>query len=914
MSIDMNKYDRMLRTYGLSATQLLQSGCVYIVGLKRGFAGEICKNLALSGINTIYLVGTDIVDSLDIKSSMYYKKEGDKCSHILLHAIKELNSTVSVYTCDSVFTCDTGDSIENLIPNSVVVSINSTIQDTISINNICRQSNCAMVHVMSSGLAGSIFVDCITTTVMDATGSIHEPIQIKDIVSNGTIFCNSHDLSIGDLVRFTMIEGKDVDFLLSKNWKVIDTNYHSIKIELPESLDNFKFINGVMEYVPQPTIFKHKPLSEFETFAHETKMLDCVLSNKECDKEYMYTRNLVFEPVTSLIGGFASNEVIKLISHKYTPLEQFITWSDFNVIGDVYSSEETVINASIDILARLKELNILMVGCGALGCEWLKNMAMLGCGEKGSIDIVDPDHIEHSNLSRQFLFRPFHVKQSKCKVAKDMIRVINGNMNISTYEHKLSSENIELTQKVFANKDIVINCLDNIEARRYVDKNCFEYSLPLFESGTMGMKGNTMPIIPFITETYSNMSDPAEEKQFPVCTIKHFPNQILHTIHWARDNFELYNRGPMNCNKYTLDKNYLEGLSLVERNQAIQDINYFLFNPPSTWLDTIEKARASFEHEFNHTIKQLLHCFPKDHTINGQLFWSHGKICPDSLDISLDRKDTLDYIYSTCKLLCRVYNILDQFTIDDVIQFLNDFPERFKMNEFIPKDMTIAKDDAELNKTIDSSVVSEININSNMILYPQEFEKDDDTNGHIDYITSASNCRAKNYRIIPATRYETKGIAGRIIPAVATTTSTVVGLIGMELLRYVAGHKKCSDYRSWFMNMADNMVLYSEPIEMPSINIGKTKINGWTKFNYNIIEKSNSTLKELVDFYEKLFETKIYMILYGSAILYLESSDSINSRLIDIFSSSYDIDIIQNRVTITLISEDSNIELPPIIL
>ena len=82
MSIDMNKYDRMLRTYGLSATQLLQSGCVYIVGLKRGFAGEICKNLALSGINTIYLIGTDTVDSLDIKSSMYYKKEGDKCSHI----------------------------------------------------------------------------------------------------------------------------------------------------------------------------------------------------------------------------------------------------------------------------------------------------------------------------------------------------------------------------------------------------------------------------------------------------------------------------------------------------------------------------------------------------------------------------------------------------------------------------------------------------------------------------------------------------------------------------------------------------------------------------------------------------------------------------------------------------------------
>ena len=59
----------------------------------------------------------------------------------------------------------------------------------------------------------------------------------------------------------------------------------------------------------------------------------------------------------------------------------------------------------------------------------------------------------------------------------------------------------------------------------------------LFESGTMGMKGNTQPVIPFLTETYSNSNDPVVEKEFPVCTIKNFPNSIQHTIHWARDYF-----------------------------------------------------------------------------------------------------------------------------------------------------------------------------------------------------------------------------------------------------------------------------------------------------------------------------------------------------------------------------------------
>ena len=41
-----------------------------------------------------------------------------------------------------------------------------------------------------------------------------------------------------------------------------------------------------------------------------------------------------------------------------------------------------------------------------------------------------------------------------------------------------------------------------------MDEMCFKFGLPLFESGTTGTKGNTQPVIPFITETYSNSNDP----------------------------------------------------------------------------------------------------------------------------------------------------------------------------------------------------------------------------------------------------------------------------------------------------------------------------------------------------------------------------------------------------------------------
>lgn len=94
---------------------------------------------------------------------------------------------------------------------------------------------------------------------------------------------------------------------------------------------------------------------------------------------------------------------------------------------------------------------------------------------------------------------------------------------------------------------------------------------------------------------------------------------------------------------------------------------------------------------------------------------------------------------------------------------------------------------------------------------PADFEKDEDRNFHIDFIAAAANLRATNYKIDQASRHTCKMIAGKIIPAVATTTASVTGLIMLELYKLMQG-KEMEEFRNSSNNLGTNLYLFSEPM------------------------------------------------------------------------------------------------------
>lgn len=102
----------------------------------------------------------------------------------------------------------------------------------------------------------------------------------------------------------------------------------------------------------------------------------------------------------------------------------------------------------------------------------------------------------------------------------------------------------------FGELDAVTNALDNVKARKYIDKRCIKNLVPLLDSGTLGPKGHVQVILPHLTETYGEKDDPEETGDIPHCTLKMFPEETLHCVEWSRDKFgKLFSLRPKRINE-----------------------------------------------------------------------------------------------------------------------------------------------------------------------------------------------------------------------------------------------------------------------------------------------------------------------------------------------------------------------------
>ncbi|KAK7114229.1 hypothetical protein V1264_000319 [Littorina saxatilis] len=402
---------------------------------------------------------------------------------------------------------------------------------------------------------------------------------------------------------------------------------------------------------------------------------------------------------------------------------------------------------------NVKNSKILVVGAGGIGCEVLKDLVLTGFK---TIEVIDLDTIDVSNLNRQFLFRKEHVKKSKSQVARESVLKFNPDVDIKAYHDSVMSPDYDVN--FFKQFTLVLNALDNRAARNHVNRMCLAADIPLVESGTAGYLGQVTVIKKGLTECYECQPKPPQ-KTFPGCTIRNTPSEPIHCVVWAKHLFnQLFGEDDpdQDVSPDTEDPELTAeaGQSALQSEAKTDEIGGIERKSTRVWaMNTGYDPEKLFNKLFRDDIKYLL---------SMETLWKKRRP-PQPLNMTQLPSDT-DGNSSAIR-------DQRQWSVKECANVFSDCLGQLK------KELATQGDGGML-----------------------VWDKDDET--ALDFVASVANIRAHIFGIAMKTRFDIKSMAGNIIPAIATTNAIIAGLIIMEAIKILSG--KIKSCKTVYLNRVPN--------------------------------------------------------------------------------------------------------------
>ncbi|KAL9104540.1 MAG: hypothetical protein Q9163_000513 [Psora crenata] len=417
---------------------------------------------------------------------------------------------------------------------------------------------------------------------------------------------------------------------------------------------------------------------------------------------------------------------------------------------------------------KIKQARVLLVGAGGIGCELLKNLVLTGFGE---VHIVDLDTIDISNLNRQFLFRHEHIKKPKALVAKESARKFNPHITLEA--HHANIRNPQFNIDWFRSFDLVFNALDNLDARRHVNKMCLAAEVPLIESGTTGFNGQVQVIVKGKTECY-DCTTKEVPKSFPVCTIRSTPSQPIHCIVWAKSYLftEMFGTSEDESPEFDHSEDSENAREIEKLRQESQALNIIRES-----MGSEDFVRKVFEKVFVDDINRL-----------GSIedIWKTRKR-PVALDFDALSQSALGISTSTACQVQRVWTEAENFTV--FCDSMRRLSKRLQQAQCLARD-------------------------ANSPPPVLVFDKDDED--ALNFVAASANLRSLIFGIEPKSKFDIKQMAGNIIPAIATTNAMTAGLCVMQAFKIL--REELSAARMVFLERNGARVINSDTLKPPNPN------------------------------------------------------------------------------------------------
>ena len=310
----------------------------------------------------------------------------------------------------------------------------------------------------------------------------------------------------------------------------------------------------------------------------------------------------------------------------------------------------------------------------------------------------------------------------------------------------------------------------------------------------------------------------------------------------------------------------------------------------------VQEARKIFEEFYDHDIRDLKALLPEDHKDSaGNPFWSGPKRCPNAIEFNADDELHLSFVFNCANLIAVNLGMSPERDMAKMLELAKatsegtyvkknivvETPEEAKAREEAGQPAPARPADQD-DEAVITEVLGKLKISTEGVaedsMSPADFEKDDDSNFHIDFISACSNLRARNYRIPECDRNKTKMIAGKIIPAIATTTAMITGAVGTEIYKFVQGHTEIGKFKNSFINLALPSVMFTEPDDIKKIKSKEfdpilcgpvTCIPAeYTIYDKVTINEGSLTLQQLIDWMTANKGVEIAMVTCGDVAIY----------------------------------------------
>ena len=863
MNLDEQLYSRQIAAFGFNAMNKLSkiNVLIYRIG---GLGIEIAKNIILAGPKNVTIFDDKKIKIEDIGSNFYITEKdlGLRRDEVCFPKLKELNNNVQCNILNDEFIEKYINEYDIIVISEIIelkklIKINELCRKKNKGFIYCISLGLAFYCFVDFG--EHVVKDLNNK---DKKKFFIKNIEVGEkttiIIDNSL---ENFNLSINSFIIFKEIKGM-TELLDGKKRKILSKKSNSFEIE-ENSMEYENYLgDGFVEEFREPILMSYKPFKEMlynpkfcenlfdedkninlhiafllihEYFKikgklpekRDKKILDdfkkilkqVLESYSDLCKNFNYDEKFIhsvfinskyeISPVCGYGGGLVSQEIIKFVG-LYKPIYQWFNYDFYNIIAqkDISSNENKNSRYSHQISIfgekaqrKLENLNLFLIGAGAVGCELLKYFAMMGIStnKNSKLIVTDHDRIEKSNLSRQFLFRNKDILKLKSECAVNSIKKMNDKINCA-YCQDLVSEKTEniFSKNFFKKQNAVVIAVDNFEARRYITKQCEKYSIPYFNCGTEGPYANVEAFIPGITEPPTYPIN--YQKIVPSCTLKMFPSSINHCVTWAYNHFEKY----FNENIKNIKTLYNNANEYFIRVSKIEDLNIR--------YKKIKKAFYFLKISCSKNFELILKLYPlnKINKETGEKFWSGNKRIPHPL--SFDINDNMNFLFvkSFSCLLAKCLGInIHHINIEKHIKNLSSTlkiepPKEREFNSKSYYETKIEEIKTEIKNFLeDKKEYIEFN--------PITYDKDSTNIDEIEFICNCSNLRAKNYNIEQADKFKINVIAGKIIPGIITSTASISGLLALQLY-VICQNKDYKHFMTGCMNLADNYLVLATPL------------------------------------------------------------------------------------------------------